>query len=142
MSPHRTLSRLTLLSALVPAGVGAPAEERGSLRLRIAERGADGRLVPAPARVHLADGRGRPVLAPGLPAFRDHFNADGEVRLDLDPGPYTYTVERGPEYNRASGRLEVAAGAVRAHAVELGRATDLAARGWYSADADGQRRPE
>jgi hypothetical protein len=39
----------------------------GTLRLRIVERKAD-RVAPIPARVHLADASGKPVLAPGLPA--------------------------------------------------------------------------
>src|SRR5262245_23822545 len=93
--PNRTVRAST------PAAEG-DREATGTLRLRIVERKAD-RLVPVPARVHLADARGEPVLAPGLPAWRDHFNCDGDIRLDLSPGRYIYTVERGPEYRRASG---------------------------------------
>src|SRR5262249_12664414 len=83
-------------------------EAAGILRLRIVERKAD-LVAPVPARVHLADARGKPVLAPGLPAWRDHFNCDGDVRLDLPPGRYTYTIERGPEYRRASGAFTLSA---------------------------------
>jgi hypothetical protein len=125
---------LTVFWIAAQAGTAAPTVDRGTFHLRITEPGADGRPVPVPARVHLADGHGRPVLAPGLPAFRDHFNCEGEVRLDLTPGRYTFTVERGPEYRRASGSVEVVAGAVRHHEISLRRLIDLAARGWYSGE--------
>ena len=58
---------------------GATTIETGKLRLRMFEpRGADG-AVPVPARVHLADEKGKPVLASGLPAFGDYFNCDDEL---------------------------------------------------------------
>jgi hypothetical protein len=108
-------------------------EGTGTLRLRIVERKAD-RVTPIPARVHLADARGKPVLAPGLPAWRDHFNCHGDVRLDLPPGRYIYTIERGPEYRRASGAFTLSAGEVREREVILGRLIDLASLGWYSGE--------
>jgi hypothetical protein len=122
------------------AGVGMTGT--GKLRLRIVEpRGVDS-PVPVPARVHLADERGKPVLAPGLPSFRDHFNCDGEVSLDLAPGRYTYTVERGPEYRRASGTLDLAAGETLEREVRLRRLIDLATLGWYSGDLHVHRPPD
>jgi hypothetical protein len=108
-------------------------EGTGTLRLRIVERKA-GQAAPVPARVHLADAGSKPVLAPGLPGWRDHFNCDGDVRLDLPPGRYTYTVERGPEYRRASGAMTLSAGEVREQEVILRRIIDLAALGWYSGE--------
>ena len=59
-----------------------------SLHLKVVER-TGGQAALVPARVHLADAGGKPVLAPDLPAWRDHFNCDGDVRLDLPPGRYT-----------------------------------------------------
>ncbi len=113
-----------------------------NLHLRIVEpRGTDS-AVPVPARVHLADEKGKPVMAPGLPAFRDHFNCDGVVRLDLPPGRYTYTVERGPEYRRVSGAIELAAGETLEREVRLRRLIDLAVLGWYSGDLHVHRRPD
>jgi hypothetical protein len=125
---------------------GRPSAERdrdgtGTLRLRIVERNAD-RVAPIPARVHLADASGKPVLAPGLPAWRDHFNCDGDVRLDLPPGRYTYTIERGPEYRRASGAFTLSAGEVREREVILGRLIDLTAIGWYSGETHVHRSPD
>jgi hypothetical protein len=130
---------LTLLPALGAAGrVPAAAPERsdgstGTVRLRIVERTAD-HLVPVPARVHLTDDEGKPVLAPGLPAWHDHFNCDSEVRLELPPGRYTYTVERGPEYERVSGVIAITTGETREQEVLLRRLIDLAALGWYSGE--------
>jgi hypothetical protein len=112
----------------------------GTVRLRIVERKAD-RDAPIPARVHLADAGGKPVLAPGLPAWRDHFNCDGDVRLDLRPGRYTYTIERGPEYRRASGAFTLSAGEVREQEVILRRLIDLASLGWYSGETHVHRSP-
>jgi hypothetical protein len=118
--------------ASTPAAEGHR-EATGTLRLRIVERKAD-RVASVPARVHLADARGRPVLAPGLPAWRDHFNCDGDVRLDLPAGRYTYTIEHGPEYRRASGAFTLSAGEVREQEVVLRRLIDLASLGWYSGE--------
>jgi hypothetical protein len=85
--------------------------------------------------VHLAGPDGEPVAAPGLPFYRDHFNCPGIARLErLRPGRYTYTIERGPEYRRASGAIEVVAGAVVEREVVLERWIDLAAQGWYSGE--------
>ena len=134
MSSFLTLSTLTVLLILHPVEASEPVAGRGSLHLRITERGKNGELVPAPARVHVADARGQPILAPGLPAFHDHFSCDGEVSLDLEAGPYTYTIERGPEYRRAAGRLEIESGKVRDLQVVLKRTIDLAALGWYSGE--------
>ena len=55
---------------------------------------------PVPCRVHLANAKGEPVKAAGLPFFRDHFTCEGRVVLNLQPGKYTYAVERGPEAER------------------------------------------
>ena len=101
MCTSHIMSALILLSVLASVHAGEPEKGRGSLHLRITERGAAGKVVLAPCRIHLAGDQGKPVLPPGLPAFRDHFNCDGDVRLDLPAGTYTYTVERGPEYRRA-----------------------------------------
>ena len=142
MSWFGILWTLTVLSVVAQAGAGTPAKARGVLYLRILERRATGQLASTPARIYLANDRRQPVLAPNLPAFRDHFNCDGEVRLDLDAGTYTYTVERGPEYPGVSGKVSVAGGAVREQDVVLRRAIDLAAQGWYSGETHVHRPPQ
>jgi hypothetical protein len=125
---------LAVLAVGASAGAREPASRHGRLHLRIVERGSAGRRLPVPARVHLADAQGKPALAQGLPSFKDHFNCEGDVQLELPSGIYTYTVVRGPEYRRASGRVQLNAGAAREEEVALSRTIDLAARGWYSGE--------
>jgi hypothetical protein len=127
-----------MLLASLPAAAN---EGPGTLRLRIVERKAD-RTVPVPARVHLADAADKPVLAPGLPAWRDHFNSEGDVRLELPPGRYTYTIERGPEYRPAAGSFNLSAGEVHQREVLISRLIDLAAQGWYSGETHVHRSPD
>jgi hypothetical protein len=134
------LSRpFALLAALALAGTVAAREaesaqaDTGTLQLRIVEKKAGANATVA-ARVHLADAAGKPVLASGLPAWRDHFNCDGNVRLELTPGRYIYTVERGPEYRRANGTFGIAPGETREQEVVLERLVDMAAHGWYSGE--------
>src|SRR5581483_4593626 len=124
----------TLVTVIVPAAALATAREgSGSVRLRIVERKA-GQAALVPARVHLTNAAGKPILAPGLPGWRDHFNCDGDVRLDLPGGRYRYVVERGPEYRRASGKITLAEGEDREQEVVLTRLIDRAALGWYSGE--------
>jgi hypothetical protein len=136
---------LIALTAIAQSAVGAdtPSKaDRGTLEFRIVEQPAAGAPVAVPARVHLADAGGNPVLAPGLPGFRDHFNCDGSVRLELPAGRYTYTVERGPEYRRVPGELKIEAGTVTRHEVLLRRLIDLAALGWFSGETHVHRTPD
>jgi hypothetical protein len=125
------------------AGQAVRAAERnaGILSLRIEER-KDGRTIPAPARVHLVRPGGKPVLPPGFPSFRDHFNCDGFARLELPAGRYTYTIERGPESRRASGSFEIAADNVHEENVTLSRFIEMSALGWYSGDTHVHRPPD
>ena len=52
---------------------------------------------PLPCRIHLEDASGRPVKPPALPFWKDQFVCDGRATLQLKPGAYHYTIERGPE---------------------------------------------
>jgi len=103
--------------------------ETGKLELTVAEKGE---LVPC--RVHLSDPAGKPVRAPGLPFWRDHFVCPGSVTLSLAPGKYALEVERGPEYSAASDTLAVEAGGTVKRTVEIKRLADLKAEGWWSGE--------
>ncbi|MBI4601590.1 MAG: CehA/McbA family metallohydrolase [Planctomycetes bacterium] len=127
-----TLTSLLACSLALPGVFAGP--EKGVLVLRIVERDAQGREAPLPCRVHLTGPDGKPLRVPGLPFFRDHVSCPGEVRAEVAPGRYAYAVERGPEYRRASGAVEVEAGKEAAAAVVLERWIDLAARGWRSGE--------
>jgi len=87
-----------------------------------------------PGRIHLKDSSGKAIRAPNLPFFHDHFVCPGKVNLELPPGEYRYEVERGPDYDRAAGRLEVEVSKPLKLAWELRRLVDLSQEGWWSGD--------
>jgi hypothetical protein len=140
----RALLALALAALRSVVSAGAQQEGRGRLSLVIEEQLPDGRKVSAPSRIHLADDRGKPVLPQGFPSFKDHFNSGGRLEIELPAGRYVWTVERGPEYSRASGRLEVRPDATDALTAVLSRnfGFELAERGWYSGDLHIHRTPE
>jgi hypothetical protein len=87
---------------------------------------------PIPCRVHLKDAAGKPVKAPGLPFWFDHFVCPGSVQLPLEPGKYTIEVERGPEYGRVTDAVEIKD--KRRLTYELQRQVDLTKEGWWSGE--------
>jgi hypothetical protein len=89
---------------------------------------------PMPCRVHLKDRNGEAQKADGQPFWHDHFVISGRVTVLLAPGTYDFTIERGPEYRRAAGKLELAAGEAQRLAVILERIANLRATGWYCGD--------
>ncbi len=117
-----------LLMILVAAG--GP----GTLKMRIVEKLPAGEGPLLPARVHLSGPDGKAVRAPGLPFFHDHLSCEGSLSLSLAPGTYRFEVERGPEYRRAAGAIDVEAGKTAERTVLLERWIDLAARGWWSGE--------
>lgn len=87
-----------------------------------------------PCRVHLTDAAGKPHQPAGLPFWKDHFVCDGNASLKLAPGRYVYEIERGPEWQRVVGLLDLVAGRDHTLHVRLERLTDLTRHGWYSGD--------
>jgi hypothetical protein len=118
---------MVLVSSFLQAG------DPGTLKLTIREKASAGDGPPVPARVHLTGPDGKPVRAAGLPFFHDHLNCDGSLNIEVPPGAYRYTVERGPEYRRVSGAVEVANGTA-SRAVVLERWIDLKEKGWWSGE--------
>ena len=109
-------------------------DARGVLELTVVHRLAPGKETRLPFRIHLQGPDGKAVRAPGLPFFQDHFVADGAVRLELAPGSYRYSVEKGPEWSRATGQLEIASGKTARRDVELKEIFPMAANGWWAGD--------
>lgn len=89
---------------------------------------------PLPCRIHVTDATGKAQLAVGAPAWRDHFVCASAATLKLPPGTYRYAVERGPEWSRGNGSIDVSGGRNYRIATELDRIANLAADGWYSGD--------
>jgi hypothetical protein len=127
----RFTAALVLVLVLASSAGRAGAQE--SLReLRFEIDDAAGR--PLPCRIHLFDPAGKPVQAVGLPFFRDHFSCEGRATLKLPVGRYRYEIERGPEYTRLAGEVDVPAGNGRTVGARLRRIAELARLGWWSGD--------
>ncbi len=89
---------------------------------------------PVACRIHLASDKGEPQQAVGQPFWHDHFVCSGRVVIKLDPGSYSWQIERGPEWTRASGKLDVKVGEPATVDVSLARIADLDTEGWYCGD--------
>jgi len=85
-------------------------------------------------RVHLMNDKQEPQKAVGQPFWHDHFVCSGRVTVELKPGSYTWQIERGPEWNRASGEFSVKVGEPAAVDAKLQRIANLRDEGWYSGD--------
>jgi hypothetical protein len=101
-------------------------------RLEIAVDADDGQ--PLPCRVHLLDGQGKAQSVAGQPFWHDHFACSGRCTASLAPGNYEFAIERGPEYQRRAGQIEVKAGEFQALRVKLKRLANLRSAGWYAGD--------
>jgi hypothetical protein len=93
-------------------------------------------------RINLRDAAGKPVKAPGLPFWRDHFVCTGKVSLALSPGPYVYEIERGPEYRAISNSFVLRTDGSLAFTNQLRRIAKMAAEGWWSGEFHVHRKPE
>ena len=122
------MQRLFLSLFLLPIAVVAVAKPV-EVEIAILDRATN---QPIPCRVHLKDTAGKPVKAPGLPFWFDHFVCRGSVQLLLEPGKYTIEVERGPEYRRITDAIELKD--KRRVTYELQRQVDMAKEGWWSGE--------
>jgi hypothetical protein len=82
-----------------------------------------GRIYPSPSR----------RLAPDFNFHYQVYRADGET-IALQPGTYTVTYTRGPEYLVQRKTITVPAAATHEESFDLKRWIHPAARGWYSGD--------
>src|SRR5262249_37332532 len=86
-------------------------------------RDQQGRIYPSPAR----------RLAPDFPFHDQVYRGDGET-IALQPGAYTVSWTRGPEYRVKSRTIQVPAGRTHTESFQLERWIHLAAKGWWSGD--------
>ncbi|MCI0331882.1 MAG: CehA/McbA family metallohydrolase [Planctomycetes bacterium] len=108
------------------------AAETPTTRLTIAVTDVGGQ--PLPCRVHLIDQHGDAQNVSGQPFWHDHFVCPGTCIASLALGKYDYAIERGPEYLRRTGQIEITDGDDRTLDVKLERIANLRAAGWYSGD--------
>ncbi len=108
------------------------AAEMPTTRLTIAVTDVGGQ--PLPCRVHLINQHGDAQNVSGQPFWHDHFVCPGSCIASLALGKYDYAIERGPEYLRWTGQIEITDGDDRTLDVKLERIANLRAAGWYSGD--------
>lgn len=108
----------------------------GKLRLEIIDRDTK---QPVACRVHLSNAAGRPLKAPKVPFWHDHFVCDGVITLKLPKGEYDFEIERGLEYLVRRGHFIMDDFSEDTQVVDIKRFADMAAEGWWSGDLDVHR---
>jgi hypothetical protein len=105
---------------------------------------ATGRSVPA--RFYLVDRAGKHWTSPGALEYNkpgeNHFIAPGSFQIQVPPGEYKLSAERGPEYRAWTGTVTGQTGQSRTVTVPLARWIDMNHRGWYSGDLHNHRRAD
>lgn len=94
---------------------------------------------PTAVRIKLRNSKGRPVFAPKAPRVGSGFVFDGKVVLDLNPGVYTFTIDKGPEFRLHQGHFVMRSGAADNQEVSMRRFVDMKAEGWWSGDLHVER---
>ena len=99
---------------------------------------------PVAARVYLVDGDARPVFPTGVIVYdkvrpdgvseRHFVPRRGKFMVDLKPGAYRLTVERGKEYSPESLAVAMPRSGRVSRTIRLRRWIDMAQRGWYAGD--------
>ena len=112
------------------AGVG------GTLTIEVVDRETK---QPLACRMHLTNAAGKPLKAPRVPYWHDHFVFDGKLALKLPKGQYSFIIERGLEYLTQTGHFTLENFSKDTKVIELERFADMAAEGWWSGDLDTAR---
>ena len=122
------------LIGLVSIGSG---QQQGMIQFEI----RDDRGAFVPCRIHLTNESGKPVFADGLPKWNDHFVCTGNVEVETRPGRYKWQIEKGPEYERLSGAVEVKLDRDAQVKAVIQRIANFRRRGWFSGDLHVHRAP-
>lgn len=125
----RTLLILLASGFSLLAGYGQ--EKRAKIVFTLTETGGH---QPLPSRVHFRNAAGKSLQPGNLPFWRDHFVSPGTFEMQLEPGSYSYEIERGPEYFPIRETLAISNDTPRSITHTLHRVTDLASEGWWSGD--------
>jgi len=109
---------------------------QGVFRLKVIDRDTQ---QPVACRMHLTNAAHRPLKAPKVPFWHDHFVFFGEVTLKLPEGEYAFEIERGLEYLVRSGHFTMQNFSDDEKVVDLKRFANMANEGWWSGDLDTAR---
>ncbi len=108
----------------------------GKLKIEVIDRDT---RQPLACRMHLTNASKKPLKAPKVPFWHDHFVFSGDITLKLPKGEYAFEIERGLEYLVRSGHFTMDDYSDDTKVVDLKRFVDMAAEGWWSGDLDVQR---
>ena len=103
----------------------------GELEIRFVE---DATGEPVAAQLEIRDRRGRVRKIRRTPSWQGWAAIDGRVIVELPPGKYTFSVDRGPEYLEQTGHFLIRTSATDNKTIRIRRFTDLSKQGWWSAD--------
>jgi len=137
-SQAATTVLVSIIGIVSHLGSDSPASAAGG-RLELTVVDHDSRQA-IPCRIHLRNARGRPRHVNKLPNWDDHFVCPGKVTLKLPKGAYQFTIERGPEYVQRMGHFTIQDFSDDRKTVDLRRAVDMAAAGWWSGDLQARRK--
>lgn len=126
----RLFLRSVVAASSIACAMTTSAAETGTIQFNV----NDGQGQPLPCRIHLFDGAGKPQTAAGQPFWKDHFVCSGRVSVAVEPGDYTWEIERGPEHTRGSGVVTASDGQAATVDLTLERIASLREEGWYSGD--------
>jgi hypothetical protein len=124
-------------------GPDMPASSKCRLHVRTLDSSGN---QPVPARVYLNNADGilqDPAGSIVYQKYREHhFVTQGEFGIELSPGSYTLTVERGTEYRPWTASIQLLEGEDRQIDARLERWIAMNRLGWYSADLHNYRKIE
>jgi hypothetical protein len=138
-SRYRLCVGFVLLTGMTNGADLIAAPNDGELTIAVADQDTK---QPLAARMHLRDSQDRPVIPPKVVSWKDHFVFFEKITLELKPGHYRFTIERGPEYRSRTGDFTIEKNAVDNHIVLLERFVDMKKEGWWSGDLHIHRKPE
>ncbi|MEZ6039970.1 MAG: CehA/McbA family metallohydrolase [Planctomycetaceae bacterium] len=118
-----------MASFLIPVVAGIAAET-GEIHFKV----TDDRGDSLPCRIHVRDSSGAPVKVAGYPYWSDHFVCSGQATVSVAPDNYEWEIERGPEYLRKSGKVNVRSGEIVDATAMLTSIASLRDEGWYCGD--------
>lgn len=127
----RRIALIAYLLLITCSGGALIAAPRGVLTIRTVDSAT---MQPIPARIHIKDHEGKAVQIPRIPYWKDHHTFDGQIRLSLRAGIYTFEIEHGPEYRVHRGNFVMNDGAKDTQQVIMRRFVNMAKEGWYSGD--------
>ncbi|MBS1829117.1 MAG: CehA/McbA family metallohydrolase [Acidobacteria bacterium] len=102
--------------------------------------------LSTPTRIYLTNAKGELQAPPNSAVYKkgkeEHFSVAQTFTIDLVPGPYTLTAEKGPEYQPFTTTFTLTENQRHTVTVNVPHRIPMNARGWYSADLHNHRKLE